>query len=86
MDLRHSRHWQMNNSPDILIVPSKLAPIAAESFGTLIVNPGLLSKGANGGTYASVTIAPMSPKDIGNESKNLPHNIPSRSKVQVLKI
>ena len=60
LDLRHSRHWQMKVSPDILIVPSKLTPMVRDVLGTLVVNPGLLTKGVNGGTYAELNIHPIS--------------------------
>ena len=30
-DLRHSKHWELKGvSPDVLIMPSKLAPMAKE--------------------------------------------------------
>ena len=48
------------HSPDVLITPSKLTPLAKDVTGTLVVNPGTLVKGAAGGTYADLTIHPFS--------------------------
>ena len=46
MDMRHAKHWQMSKySPDVLIIPSKLAPLAKDVSGTLVVNPGTVAKG-----------------------------------------
>lgn len=79
----------MNYSPDILILPSKLAPLAVESFETVIVNPGQLVKGTNGGTYASITIAP---KDIDElkanaaANKSINHDIARRTNVKIVRL
>lgn len=60
LDFRHARHWQMSEcSPDVLITPSKLSPLAKELNGSLVVNPGTLSKGTTGGTYADICIHPL---------------------------
>ena len=46
-------------SPDVLLMPSKLTPFAKELHGSLVVNPGMLTKGSSGGTYADITIHPV---------------------------
>jgi len=90
MDWRHSRHWQMKTSPDVLIMPSKLAHLVADLSGTLYVNPGFLTKGVNGGSFAELHVHPMSEKELRDahiEGKSeIPHKIPQRTFVNVLKI
>ena len=58
--------------------------------GTLIVNPGQLAKGASGGSYAEMSIHPISETELqdakiaGKETIN--HTVASRSYVNILKI
>lgn len=54
----------MNSSPDVLILPSKLAPLARPVLGSLVINPGTLAKGSNGGTYAEMSIHPVEESKI----------------------
>ncbi len=89
--MRHAKHWEMGvHVPDVLIVPSKLAPLTAPVLGTLVINPGQLVKGTNGGTYANMTINPLSESNLRNfiheNQKEIPHDVPSRSNVTILKI
>ncbi|KAL3812165.1 hypothetical protein ACHAXA_000934 [Cyclostephanos tholiformis] len=63
LDMTKSREWEIPIRPDVLIVPSRLAPFAKPvSYGnisngmTLVVNPGELTKGSSGGTYARIGI------------------------------
>lgn len=63
----------MSRTPDLLILPSRLSPLAKEvvvntadvvsssstSAQMLVVNPGLLVKGRAGGSYAEITIHPF---------------------------
>ena len=78
-------------SPDVLITPSKLAPLAKDVAGTLVINPGLLVKGTSGGTYADVNIHPISADELREagsrtDAVSLKHNVPSRSFVNILRI
>eukprot|EP00981_Chlorochromonas_danica_P000159 scaffold46_cov196-Ochromonas_danica.AAC.9 len=73
LDLRQAKHWTMSHTPDLLILPSRLSPLAKEvvvntadlvsssstSSQMLVVNPGLLVKGRAGGSYAEITIHPL---------------------------
>lgn len=45
-------------NPDILILPSDLRYFAKETLGCLCINPGRLTKGLVGGTYAKVWVKP----------------------------
>jgi len=43
-------------TPNLLITPSDMVPFAKEIAGTLIVNPGRLTKGKGGGSYGIVQL------------------------------
>jgi hypothetical protein len=62
--MRQSKHWEFSTQPDVLILPSRLAALAKEVFGTLIVNPGQLTRGVGGGTYAQLTVHPHKESDL----------------------
>ena len=90
MDFRQSKHWQINQSPDVLIVPSKLAQFSREVLGSLVVNPGNLVKGVTGGTYAELVIHPLKEDELRDSILNgkdeVPHAIVNRTKVSIIKI
>ena len=91
-DLRHSRHWQMGATPDILILPSKLNTMARNVHGTLVLNPGQLTKGINGGTYAELAIHPIKDNNLrqlitdGKEAVPIEHNVFDRTAVNIKRI
>jgi DNA polymerase alpha subunit B len=67
MDLRHMPEWTMKQSPDVLLLPSKLGANGYIStvLDTLIVNPGTLVKGqSGGGTYAEMHIHPLKKEEL----------------------
>jgi DNA polymerase alpha subunit B len=89
LDFRHSRHWHLKTTPDVLIMPSRLATLAKDVLDTLIINPGSLSRGTTGGTYADVSIHPFKEDElrdamIVNEERD--HATASRSCVNIIKI
>jgi len=92
VDLRHAKHWQMGATPDVLILPSKLQQMAREVLGTLVVNPGQLTRGANSGTFADIFIHPMNTDEIrqliaaGKDLETIEHNVSSRSSVNICRI
>ena len=59
-------------------------------LGTLVVNPGQLAKGSFGGSYAEMSIHPLSEIELrdakiaGKES--IEHSVHSRTSVNILKI
>ncbi|CAN0321338.1 unnamed protein product, partial [Hapterophycus canaliculatus] len=63
LDMRHAQRWRMPSTPDVLLVPSRLAQFAREVQGCLCVNPGQLAKGTGGGTYAELAVHPM-PREV----------------------
>lgn len=62
--MRQSKHWEFNAHPDVLILPSRLAALAKEVHGSLVVNPGQLTRGVGGGTFASLTVHPFKETDL----------------------
>jgi DNA polymerase alpha subunit B len=90
LDLRQAKHWQMKLSPDILVIPSKLSHLATDVMGTLVVNPGQLTKGSFGGTFAEMSIHPIVEEELRNaiiDSKGpMAHKVSSRTRVDILKI
>ena len=77
----------MNVSPDVLIVPSRLSPLAKEVLGTLVINPGSLAKGVRGGSYATLSINPLPPLSTsGDEEVLRQHDVVTRTNVTVCKI
>lgn len=63
-DLRYAHCWDFKTRPDILLLPSRLAPLARDVCGTLVVNSGPLTKGVGGGTYADIHIHPHKESDL----------------------
>ena len=43
----------------VLLLPSKLTPFVKDVGGALCINPGTLTKGGGGGTYAMLNIHPL---------------------------
>lgn len=90
VDFRQQKHWKLKLNPDILILPSKLSVLAKDIQNTLVVNPGFLVKGNSGGSYAEISIHPF-PKnklDVLAEQENsrIPHDVPARASVNIVRI
>ena len=66
--LNQMEHVEMNVKPDVLILSSIFNPIAVEMDKVIVVNPGRLTKGLNGGTFARMTINPLN-EDLINEAR-----------------
>lgn len=90
MDFRQMKHWQMRVAPDILITPSKLAPLCKDVNGTLVINPGTITKNSSGGTYAELNIHPMEEKMIRDAIIDnvtaLEHSTSSRTLASIARI
>jgi len=81
----------MQRSPDVLILPSRLAHMARDVLGTVIVNPGSLAKGPNGGTFAEISIHPLKEEELRaqhleNTREEVPHAVSARTAVNIMKI
>jgi DNA polymerase alpha subunit B len=83
--MRQHRSWEMNYKPDILLIPSRLAPIAKDIQGTMVINPSSLAKGRSGGTFAEITIHTLLEKDLQEETLDSTH-IGDRTSVRIIKI
>ncbi len=88
LDLRQSRHWSMNTSPDVLILPSRLTQLVAPVHNTLVINPGSIGRGRS---YVDMNIHPLPQDEVRNahiqdNSTELPHNVIKRTAVTILKI
>jgi DNA polymerase alpha subunit B len=88
LDLRHSKHWQMKASPDVLLTPSRLTPMAKDVLGTLVINPGTLAKGVQGGSYATLSINPLPavPMEGDQAQSTRSHDVAARTNVSISKI
>ena len=59
--------------PEVLLVPSELAPFAKLGFGgVLCVNPGKLAKAAAGGNYALISVHPASEPEPAAAAEEVP--------------
>ncbi|KAF0372173.1 DNA polymerase alpha, subunit B [Gigaspora margarita] len=84
MDLKHSLSLELKNTPDILILPSKLKYFAKIVDRVVCINPGYLCKSHASGTYAKMTIHPLSQKLVqGTDTENLAYQ---RTRVDIIKI
>lgn len=89
LDLGKLNNWSMPCTPDILVLPSRLAPFArVTSSSCVAINPGLLSKGTTGGTFASIQIYPLKNDFIDNlhDKVSIEHGVEERVNVSILKI
>jgi DNA polymerase alpha subunit B len=67
-DINQMEHVAMKVKPDVLILSSIFNPVALEMDKVIVINPGRLTKGLNGGTFARMTINPLD-EDIINEAR-----------------
>jgi DNA polymerase alpha subunit B len=91
LDMRFNDKWRMPVSPDVLLVPSRLATFARRlGNGTLAVNPGQLAKGASGGTYAKLTVHPMPAEQLKQATEGtaqpIRHQVAERTSLQIKRI
>ena len=78
----------MKVTPDVLLTPSRMTPMAKEVLGALVVNPGTLAKGAAGGSFATLSINPLPevPPQSGEGEQARSHDVPARTNVTICKI
>lgn len=90
LDLKHMDKWQMPCAPDVLVAPSKLTSFATSILEhTVFVNPGHLTRGTTGGTYAMMEIQPMQRAtldEMGGDDVLLQHGVPDRINVEIKRI
>ncbi|CAG8579660.1 16824_t:CDS:10 [Dentiscutata erythropus] len=84
MDLKHSSSLELKNTPDVLILPSKLKYFAKIVDQVVCINPGYLCKSHAGGTYAKMTIYPLLQNLAqGADTENFVYQ---RTRVDIIKI
>jgi DNA polymerase alpha subunit B len=90
LDLKRMDQWSMPCQPDLLIVPSKLTCFARIVLdGTVVVNPGHLSRGTTGGTYALMEVHPIKRETLetaGGANVEMEHNVQDRIRVEIKRI
>mmetsp|Transcript_21166 Transcript_21166/g.42206 ORF Transcript_21166/g.42206 Transcript_21166/m.42206 type:complete len:637 (-) Transcript_21166:13-1923(-) len=88
LDLRHLSKTTMPVTPDVLLVPSKLAPFVKDVLGSVVINPQQLSRGSTGGTFATIDVQPVKREELENagEGVMMEHKVTERAKVAVMKI
>lgn len=89
MDLAKMKEWEMPVQPDILITPSKLTNFARKVLDTtVVVNPGHLTKGTAGGTYAMMDVHPMKKEDLEKalDGDNVVKGVQDRLRVDIKRI
>ena len=73
--------------PDILIVPSVLKHFIKKVDQTICINPFMAAKGKNAGTFAHLSIHPMSKQDLmAQEGSFIQHNLSERCRVDIINI
>ncbi|OQS02959.1 DNA polymerase subunit alpha B, partial [Thraustotheca clavata] len=85
LDLKYMEQYQMPVLPDVFIIPSVLNRFCGSVQYTLCVNPGQLSKGVAGGTYAEITILPHQ-ELVGNDVEKVPHDVLQRAIAEIKRI
>ncbi|ETV79472.1 hypothetical protein H257_07473 [Aphanomyces astaci] len=81
LDLKYMEQFQLPVRPDVLLLPSVLNRFCGVVQESLCVNPGQLSKGQAGGTYAELTILPK-----GHHETPEAHQVAQRTLVEVKRI
>lgn len=74
----------------MLILPSRLGALAKDVHGSVLVNPGQLTKGIGGGTFAELSIHPMREEDLRDAviqgKAEVEHNVFARTSLSIVKI
>ncbi len=87
LDLNRMESWYMPCTPDVLILPSRLTPFANSVLeGTVVINPGHLTRGKTGGTYGIMEIHPIdrgSCDELVSEDVRLHVGLPDRINVEI---
>ncbi|KAF4318688.1 hypothetical protein BBO99_00000885 [Phytophthora kernoviae] len=87
IDLRYMKQFQFEQTPDVLLLPSILNRFCGRVKDSICINPGQLCKGESGGTFASITILPLSKDKIANATdEKCAHFVPDRTIVEIKRI
>ncbi|KAJ3016260.1 DNA-directed DNA polymerase alpha subunit pol12 [Thoreauomyces humboldtii] len=99
LDLSRTAALELQATPDVLVVGSRLQYTARKVEGCICVNPGLLVKGRGGGTFSKFTIWPLDMDRIresvpaadvmevdGEEELYIGHDVDVRCRVEIQRI
>lgn len=94
VDSSQHKGLELNLTPDVLILPSKLATFAKNVDGCLVVNPGNLCRQQSAGTYARFVLQPISEGDFpasarvanAESDEEMYHGVAARTKVEVVRV
>ena len=88
LDLNERSGYSMPVQPDILLLPSRLACLVKDvTGGTVVINPGHLVKGANGGSYAVLDIHSIKQEKLDeNDQEEISNNVKDRVRVEIRRI
>ncbi|CAB4492440.1 uncharacterized protein OCT59_024899 [Rhizophagus irregularis] len=84
LEYKKSSFLELQNLPDILILPSKLKYFAKIVENVICINPGYLSKGESGGTYAKITIHPL--QQTLMEGAFIENLVSKRARVEIVRV
>jgi DNA polymerase alpha subunit B len=82
----HHENLALPVTPDVMLLPSELRHFIKNVKGSLIVNPGKLSKHGSGGTYSRLAIHAPRRLDIPEGGRPIPHGVHSRTVGQVIRV
>ncbi|CAH0519813.1 unnamed protein product [Peronospora belbahrii] len=87
IDLRYMKQYQFEQTPDVLLLPSILNRFCGRAKDSICINPGQLCKGESGGTFADITILPLSTDKIESAvSDKCIHFVSDRTIVEIKRI
>jgi len=89
VDVMKRKAYSIPVQLDLLVLPSKLAPLAKDvKGGTVVINPGHLVRGTVGGTYAIVDLHPVKKDGVGgnHEAKEGTGCVKDRIRVEIRRI
>ncbi|KAG5177638.1 DNA polymerase alpha/epsilon subunit B-domain-containing protein [Tribonema minus] len=78
-------------APDVLLLPGRLAQFARDVRGCVCVNPGALTRGGGGGTYAALALHPLPRAELEAAARDapdiaVPHGVAQRTALEVRRI
>jgi len=88
LNLCQMNQWSMQCTPDIMIIPSKLACFCHNVLDCVVVNPGQVSKGMMGGNYGVLSVYPMDRATLEgvDEKVEMGNEVYKRIRVDIRKI
>lgn len=94
LDLAQQAHVAMPLKPDVLLLPSRLAPFVKDIEGTVVVSHGQLCRSRSAGFYCRLEVHPQSDPtssaaaatDGGKKKRAVSHDASKRVRASVVRI